>query len=193
MIMNPNEARFVGATPDGIESCATGNYINTPNPMQGWIHMEFYWDAYNGAKFGYSNGSSTGIASNWLKKYITNADGKNPKTISIGGFVRWPRENNTGNYRYWAGIYADNTFSRVILGNNPTWENSTIREPQPPIEWSNNSIKCQVNLGALPDSDEVYLYVFDRFNNYNKNGFQINLGSVQDSQAPMPPFNLKVL
>lgn len=193
MLMYPSYPLMRGATPQGDESCSLENCISVPNPMLKWIHVEIYWDNYHGYKFGYSDGQSSAIAANWARRYLNSASGTNAKSISIGGFTRWPRENATGNYRYWAGIYADSTYARVMLGNRPNWEDCSIREPQIPLQWSATQITCTTNLGAFPSTGEAYLFVFDRSNAHNQRGFPVSLGSAADSQPPATPAGFGVL
>jgi hypothetical protein len=192
MIMNGANALMRGGSSSGAESCASGNCVSVANPMAGWIHSEIYWDNTNGYKYGYSNGTSTAIAANWARRFLNAASGTNARTISIGGFTRWPRENTTGNYRYWAGIYADSTYARVMVGNNPTWGNCTIREPQIPSQWSGTSITCTVNQGQFGEG-RAYLFVFNASNEHNGTGYPISFGSGQDTQAPAAPTGLEVV
>lgn len=178
-----SDPKMKGGNPSNASDCGcgTGEYVATENPMDTWIHIEWEWDT-TGYVF-----SATDVASVYGKtplcaegrKKITDAGGAGtlPKSISIGGFVRWPRVSATGNYRYWAGLYLDDTYARVMLGNNPSWDNCTIREPQIPSAWNDDSITCSVNLGALPDSGMAYLFVFDTNNNHNSTGYPITVNT----------------
>ena len=117
------------------------------------------------------------------------------KFIGLGGFARIRRANNgTNSFRYFAGIYLDNTRSRVMLGDNQNYEACTIMEPQIPSSWSTGAVKCRVNLGALPESGTAYLFVFDANNNRNANGFPVTIGtSSGDTTPPAIPQGFKIV
>ena len=68
---------------------------------------------------------------------------------------------NSNNWRYFADIYHDRSFSRVVLGNNASYTSCTVREMQIPSAWADGSISATVNLGAFGDSGTAYLYVVD--------------------------------
>jgi len=155
----PASAKMRG---DGGTGCSTG-YVMVPNPMVAWVHVEIDWTT-GGYIFGYSNGSATGQGERASPRPINGCGDGPPDAISIGGFTRWPMLSTTGNYRYWAAIYLDRTYSRVMLGNAATWATSTKREPQIPSAWATGSITATVNLGSLVGADAKYLYVFDSAN-----------------------------
>jgi hypothetical protein len=99
---------------------------------------------------------------------------------TIGGF--W-RESFCGGLadnlnddacRYFDDVYVDNTFARVIVGNNPSYGLCSIVEPQVPISWSSGEIRVRVNLGAL-SGGSAYLFVFDSNNESNATGFEIQV------------------
>ena len=108
------------------------------------------------------------------------------RSFTMGGYYRRVRDNgsvsNTADYRgsweedqdtnwrYFDDAYVDTTWSRVVMGNAPTYAACTIMEPQIPLTWSNSSISVQVNIGRLSDSPNIYLYVFSADNAVNLNG-----------------------
>jgi len=116
-----------------------------------------------------------------------------PRSWSIGGFLRYyDGEGNTYHtcnnaWRYFDDIYADNTFSRVMLANNQNYTLATIVEPQIPSAWSNASITVRVNLGRLPTSGTAYLFVFDANNSSNPVGRPITIGGGGDVNPPQAP------
>jgi hypothetical protein len=105
---------------------------------------------------------------------------------SIGGFVvgGYARAYVAGGTtdsrmtRYFDDVYIDDTWSRVVLTDNQTYDQATITEPQIPSAWDNqsapNSVTVTTNLGALT-GDTAYLFVFDSDNNHNQQGYPIQL------------------
>lgn len=56
-------------------------------------------------------------------------------------------------------VWVDNTPRRVEIGNNATYDNCTVREPQPATAWSASSITVSLNLTGL--SNDKWLFVID--------------------------------
>ena len=65
------------------------------------------------------------------------------------------------NWRYYADIYYDRSWARVILANSEGYTQATIVEPQVPLSWSNTSIVLRLNMGQLTSRDNIYAFVFD--------------------------------
>lgn len=194
--------------PDLPYSCSSDEYVVTHNnPINGWVKMQ--WEG------GYSASNNVPLV-----RFSTYPDGKvthqshfgngittmsmynegpgypklgNLRMLSIGGFARVPRtDNGLNSYRYFAGVYIDDTPSRVMLGDNQDYNSCTIMEPQIPTAWSEDSITINVNLGALPDNGTGYLFVFDSENNHNLVGHSVVIGeSLGDS--PDPPQSVEII
>jgi hypothetical protein len=179
----PNDVYYMGGSGP---SCASGSRVFTHNPMIGWTHFEHIWDI-SGHYF-YSTTGSGVVKGGWANVNIQGANpGNDPYSISIGGYNRFPRTSAVNNHRIWTGIYADDSFARVMLGNADTWTNCTIREVQIPQSWNSSSIECTINLGNFSESDTMYLFVFDENNNHNQTGFLI--GQI----GPKPPKNVDIV
>lgn len=95
---------------------------------------------------------------------------------------------------YTDDVYIDTTQSRVEIGNASTWSACTHREIQIPIEWSNSSIKINVNKGSIKDGDCAFLYVVDANGNANSNGYKISGGAAcaGDTAPPSAPSGLHI-
>lgn len=80
------------------------------------------------------------------------------------------------NFRYFDDLYADTTWSRVMLCTSSSYPttDSYVCEPQIPSAWSASSITVTVNLGQITGS-KAYLYVFDSNNDANATGYEISL------------------
>ncbi|MBV9463266.1 MAG: hypothetical protein JO317_03460 [Verrucomicrobiae bacterium] len=76
---------------------------------------------------------------------------------------------------YLDDIYMDNTWARVELGNNPSYEDCLVREIQIPIAWSERSIRFTVNQGALPPGTTAYLFVTDASGARNATGIPVTI------------------
>ena len=87
-------------------------------------------------------------------------------------------------------IYIDNSFARVMIGDNSNYSNCTHLEMQIPEEWSNTEIKINFNQGSFSNNASVYLYVIDSNGRVNNSGFPINIG--QSSDMPRKPSGIVV-
>lgn len=167
--------------------CSGDNRVYHNNPINGWIKMQWegeydtgnnapkvalttYPDGARADRSHYGDGLTT-------DNYVMNNPGM-PKLndlelVGIGGFARIPRQNNGVNsFRYFAAIYMDYTYSRVMLGDQPDYDSCTIMEPQIPTHWADTAITVTLNQGSLPEGP-AYLYIFDMNNRRNTQGFQV--------------------
>ncbi|MPY87963.1 MAG: hypothetical protein GEU99_08585 [Luteitalea sp.] len=115
----------------------------------------------------------------------TDAAPGTTRVEAIGGFAR--PYGNPNNWRYFADIYVDTTFARVMLGNASTLEKSTKREVQIPAKWADSSITVSVNLGTFGQGETVYLYVVDSNGNVNAEGHPVRVGGGSPGPEPTVP------
>jgi hypothetical protein len=150
---------------DGYSSACCHD-VSFPNPMHGWQKWQWEFTPEYG-RF---------AADDYVADGCEGHNVPSPQSGSIGGFKRFPNHSPTDAYRYFADVYLDNTFSRVILTDQGDYESSTIFEPQIPTAWTGNTITVTVNLGRLPDSSAAYLFVFDAANQRVAEGYPVTLG-----------------
>ena len=93
-------------------------------------------------------------------------------------------------YRYYGDIYIDSEFSRVVLGDNPDFNNCTHLELQIPTEWSNEQITFTANQGTFP-SGQAYLFVINK-NEEASSGYPVTIGGQGDTTPPASPSGLNV-
>jgi hypothetical protein len=110
------------------------------------------------------------------------------RTEGIGGYARnYPQ---TTNWRYFADVYLDYSRARVVLGDAPTLEASTVREVQVPTTWSNSTIAVSANLGTFSAGQTAYVYVVDSNGQVNRSGVPITIGggmaAVPEKPEPTP-------
>ena len=155
------------------------------NPMSGaWAKVEMELK-YSNRPDGYIKLWENGV----LKIDYRGATDRLPgsaRTEGIGGYARnYPQ---TSNWRYFADVYLDYSRARVILGNAPTLEASTVREVQVPTTWSNTAIAVSANLGTFNVGQIAYVYVVDPNGQVNKAGLPITIGggmaALPDTPAP---------
>jgi len=103
------------------------------------------------------------------------------RTEGIGGYASQSHQPN--NWRYFADVYLDYSRARIILGNAPTYDASTIREVQVPTNWSDTSVSFVVNLGKLAEGTIAYLYVVDDNGVPNQAGMPVNTGTMGPQPA----------
>ena len=91
---------------------------------------------------------------------------------------------NSGATVYTDNVYIDTSWSRVEIGNAPTYASSTIREIQIPSSWADGSISIKVNTGRYAPGQAVYLYVIDA-SDVPSAGYPITVDA--SSTTPKPP------
>jgi len=90
------------------------------------------------------------------------------------------------NNRVWVSdVYADTTWSRVMLGNASNFAACTQMEMQIPSAWSDSSLTVTFHSGSFANGAHVYLYVFDSNGNANTSGYPVTIGATQTNQAPV--------
>jgi hypothetical protein len=72
-------------------------------------------------------------------------------------------------------VYQIGTWARVILCDAQEWDDCTVREYQPVLEWFNTSIEFAVNLGAFSQGETAWLYVVDD-NGVSSTGIEVVIG-----------------
>jgi hypothetical protein len=103
----------------------------------------------------------------------------------------------SGSQYFTADVYADTTWARVMVGNSPTFNQTTDREIQVPVQWSSGSIQVNVNVNAFPTGQQMYLFVVDSNGNASP-GFPIKAGTstsgtpTPTTPVPDPPGNVTV-
>lgn len=94
-------------------------------------------------------------------------------------------------YLYYDDFYVDNTWARVMIGNNSNFSSCTHREIQIPTEWDDGSITITGNRGSFDPCEAYYLFVVDADGNVNTNGFPIRIVTGA-GEAPCPPTGLEI-
>jgi len=161
---------------------------SAPSPVQAWRKVEFV------LKHNDSTDGVHRIFQDNVKKWEVNLDddgvaspAARAETV-FGGYAReaGSSEAYKNNWRYYADIYYDHSWARVILANNANYSAATVVEPQVPNTWSSSSVTAKVNLGKLPDTGTAYLFVFDAQNNRNSTGYPVTLGGATPPPACTP-------
>lgn len=144
--------------------------LNTPNVANGIIKL-------------WSNGSSILSKSNYNQIKIAQTY----TLMRLGMMHQFNASGGSGSNSaicYYDYVYCDDTESRIMIGDNATFENCTIREIQIPTAWSATSISFTTNQGALPNTGN-FLFVIDANGDPNAQGKPINFGvGSPDAQSP---------
>ena len=181
---------------------AYGGYPNScegyrKNERQHWIREEVIFSKPVGiwGERAWGDGDNSWAYRITGVENFTLASEFSPRSVSIGAYARGTSVYYCNDaWRFFDDIYIDTELSRVMLCDNAVYENSTVCEPQIPSAWNNNVITAKVNLGALPDSGQTYLYVFDSENNRNADGYRVTLGSSGgDTIAPAAPSGVIII
>src|SRR5690606_18426184 len=103
------------------------------------------------------NGSLRLERTNRITRKVS-ADYKRP--YIVGFYDSWNDDNLDEDFYSMDYVYIDNTWSRVMIGNAPNYDDCTVREIQVPTSWTNTEISVTTNPASLP-SGTAYLYVID--------------------------------
>ena len=87
----------------------------------------------------------------------------------------WSPAWSTNNSVWVDDVYVDNTWARVMVGDQPTFSTCHKLEIQIPQTWTDTSITVMANQGLMPSGSVGYLYVFDRDGNVNSAGYPITV------------------
>lgn len=184
----PNSYFLVGNTVPVIRfvtegsACKAGDDTDwgpgtTTPPAQQWLREEYTVSRANG----------TGVAKQWtngiLIKNLSNlytASGLCSPSPYTDSWISLSIENfwtlvgpPLGAYVYFDDIYIDNTWARVMIGDQNTFDASTHREIQIPSAWSGTSITITLNQGSFTNFNSTYLYIIDSDGNVNTNGYPL--------------------
>jgi len=137
------------------------NMSSAPEVYDGWMELRI-----NNQRIWRANNVNT------YDDGYTNEPGF--EDIALGGNYGWYGENQIYE-RYYGEVYYDDTFSRVVLGDNPIYENCNHLELQVPYSWDDNSIDFRFNQGSFNGGEQTYLFVIDSENNPSE-GYPITIG-----------------
>jgi len=168
-----------------------------------WMNEEFIWQFSGGS--GLNDNGSPGAGSGIIDYTRDGVVFKHMENINNGANTQSDLrmlDNFTppniptdtppnGSHVYMTDMYADDTYSRVMLGNAPTFAASTHREILIPTAWSATSISAVVNQGTFAAGNTTYLYVFDSSNMPNTSGYPVTIAAgSDDTTSPTAPIGL---
>lgn len=145
-------------------------------PVQQWLREEYAVSRANG----------TGVAKMWsngtLVKNLSNlytASGLCDPSPYTDSWISLSIENfwtlvapPVNSYVYFDDVYIDNTWARVMAGDQNTFDSSAHREIQIPSAWSDTEITITLNQGSFASLNNTYIYVVDANGNAS-NGFRL--------------------
>jgi len=149
-----------------------------------WHNFQFeYSDSSIGETDGvfraWYNGKVIYNISGIMTRNSQNTNYKRP--LVLGFYNSWGRAASS-TYFYIDDAYIDNTWARVEIGDNATYDNCTHREVQIPSAWSDSSIEITFSQGSFNNGDQAYLFVVDDAGN-KSSGFPITIGSTVNGDA----------
>lgn len=169
-----------------IDGAATGTQTSPSEiegPINQWFSDEIVYQVNscytcaNGRMQWIVNGALVGQEpinmgwTSWTLMLRDSASNEDITNMAIQGVAdndpSFPATNTFG----LADIYVDNTWSRVMIGNAPTWNQSTVHEIEIPTSWSDSSISVVLHSDSPSSFTSAYLYVFDSNGDVNQNGF----------------------
>lgn len=161
------------------------------------VQVEYGENSGNGQPNGTMRLWIDGVLRDSTTTLVTNAEAAEPavdkRPYVIGFYDSWsPSDAPVPNmYAYYGDIYVDRSWSRVEMGNQPTYAACTHREMLVPTEWSTGAITARVQQGAFTNGQRAYLYVIDSAGKVNSAGFPITIGA--SATPPSAPTGLKII
>lgn len=144
----------------------------SPNAGEGQLHM--WW---NGTMYSNETGKT------WPNSSVANW-GWETQYLSPPG----PDATPAPSVNYFDDMYFDDTWARIEMGNNATYDLNTHTEMQVPITWSSTSATFTLNRGTFGATDDVYLFLCDSDGDCSS-GFAVTLGG--DPPATPGPIRLR--
>lgn len=178
---------------EGYAGGVMGSYQGKPPEKNRWYIEEFIWQHSGGTgknldgsirwkdpnnhSMGYYSGIWEYTRNGVQIQHRENVDNgqKNHSQLRTDNFTDSRYLPPDGSKVYMDDIYIDDTYARVMIGNQKTLSASTHREIQIPSAWSDSSITITVNQGSFSDGDTAYIYVVDSSGNASR-GFPIIIG-----------------
>ncbi len=137
-----------------------------------WKVDEFYYRASNidvaDGIFGFAQKGLLGTESNFISK---TTERPNPYVSLYQSQVS--NGAKLGSNMYYDSLYVDDTWHRVLICPEATWNIRSNCEVQIPTNWNDSQVTVQVNLGGLDTNKPMYLYVIDRNGVANLNGWML--------------------
>jgi hypothetical protein len=137
-------------------------------------------------------------ATNLVTNDVSDGAAVNKRPYIIGFYDSWgPSDANVANmYAYYGDIYVDSSWSRVELGNAPTYNACTHREMMVPTAWGAGAISARVQQGSFTNGQAAYIYVVDATGKVNANGYRVTIGGTggtPPAPAPGAPTGLRII
>jgi hypothetical protein len=170
--------------------CPGSSYGTSLHPDDGaWYQVKFQADqsspnvADGSVEIWHSHTNGTGapmVKVNDVHNVITTCVPEGWDNVMIG-------ETCTGTIctatTHFDDVYIDNTWQRIELCDNETWNNRRKCEMQIPQTWQDNSIKFTANQGTFTNGTTAWIYVIDENGNVSS-GYPITIsGEAQPSQC----------
>ncbi|WP_324313697.1 hypothetical protein [Povalibacter sp.] len=174
-------------------------WFQLPHQSDKWIIDEWEYRAGSiGAVDGILNYTRGGISAFPRANRIQMRTSSYPNSYSVLYFDQISNNQlSAGKYLHFDAIYVDDTWHRVVISDEATWQNIVYgsggtersREVQIPITWSDSRIEISVRQGGYSSLTGKYLYVIGADGNpVNSSGFRIGDASTN----PRPPSSVSV-
>lgn len=179
-VYSTNSGHNCGNEQEPSGSGVIGGFQGTDYTAGVWQTEEFHW-SHSGEGTGLNTDGSPG-ASDGVWKYLRNGTTvqhrenvnnyfSNHRELRVAdNFTDTAAAFPDGEKVYMDDIYVDDTYSRVMIGNAPTFLASTQRTPCIPTAWSDTSISCAAS-GSMTSG---YVFVIDA-SDMASNGFQAGI------------------
>jgi hypothetical protein len=110
----------------------------------------------------------------------------NSPYISIGTW--FATEYGIGDGWYYDDVYIDYTPARIVLGDEPLYEDATHLEMQIPTYWTGDTIRFTANTGSFAEGETAYLYIIDEDGSVSNDGvgIEVSVSSSSDVDTTDP-------
>jgi hypothetical protein len=151
-------------------------------PLKGgeWHHMEVALDTQQGQLSAYLDGENFTNLTFSRTEAVSGRWSPTIALLGLDGKVGKLQESEIDN------IYMDSSLQRIVIADNEDLSKSTNYELQMIRNWSNNEVVFELNLGALDNENNLYVFVFD------KNGVPSPTGIALCSECGAPPSSINL-
>ncbi|MDG5499008.1 hypothetical protein [Marinobacter sp. BGYM27] len=150
------------------------DWISAPVTPNEWHLMEFYLDTQKQTVQAWTDRELLGVID------VSNSPaykGRWSPTVALLGFNGALQEFQMTEID---DIYMDDRFSRIVIGDKPSYKDLDGYELQLPVAWSNQKIDFKLNLGSIPVGEKRFLYVISEDGSVNDIGFPL----CEDCKSP---------
>ncbi|MBW2989987.1 hypothetical protein KY358_06760 [Candidatus Woesearchaeota archaeon] len=159
--------------------------------------LDITLDEWHLMQFEFSDSTDLGVADGTVKMWydgklifgrsnLITRDENNQRykrPFIVGFYDSWDDSETDDEFFYIDDAYIDNSFARVEIGDNESFDMCTHHEIQIPTSWSDDEIVVNVNRGSFEDGETAYVFVVDE-DGTSSEGYPVTFSSETGGTTP---------